>query len=125
MVTACPRVAARSFSPLSRISARSLSTAPQVRQPSRAVTQAAERLRQRERDRSVKLAMIQRTFHRRPNDGFTMIEMILAMVASAFLLAGLGSTMFIARQVAYAPTHVHRRSKTADVINQISGELRY
>src|SRR3954470_23841669 len=56
---------------------------------------------------------------------FTMSEMMVAMIASAFLLAGLGSVMFIARQVAYAPTAATRRSKTADIINQISEELRY
>src|SRR4051794_1017697 len=69
--------------------------------------------------------MIQSNFHRRRSPGFTMIEMIVAMVASAFLLAGLGSVMFIARQVAYTPAAAHRRSKTADIINQISDELRY
>src|SRR3954452_8269972 len=69
--------------------------------------------------------MIQSNFHRRRSPGFTMLEMIVAMVASAFLLAGLGSVMFIARQVAYAPTAANRRAKAADIINQISDELRY
>lgn len=50
---------------------------------------------------------------------------MVAMVASAFLLAGLGSVMYIARQVAYSPTAATRRAKTADIINQISDELRY
>jgi hypothetical protein len=54
-----------------------------------------------------------------------MLEMIVAMVASAVLLAGLGSVMYIARQVAYAPTAANRRAKTADLVNQISDELRY
>ena len=40
-------------------------------------------------------------------------------------MAGLGSVMFIARQVAYTPTAASRRAKTADIINQISDELRY
>jgi hypothetical protein len=62
--------------------------------------------------------------HRRPR-AFTMLEMMVAVVASAFLLAGLGSIMFIARQIAYSPTAAARRAKTADVINQISDELRY
>ena len=57
--------------------------------------------------------------------GFTMLEMMVAMVASAFLLAGLGSVMFIARQIAYSPTAAARRAKTADIVNQISDELRY
>ncbi len=61
---------------------------------------------------------------RRPR-GFTMLELVVAMVASTFLLAGLGSVMFIARQVAYSPTAASRRTKTADIVSQISDELRY
>ena len=57
--------------------------------------------------------------------GFTILEMMVAMVASAFLLAGLGSVMYIARQIAYTPTAASRRAKSADIINQISDELRY
>jgi prepilin-type N-terminal cleavage/methylation domain-containing protein len=57
--------------------------------------------------------------------GFTMLEMIVAMVASAVLLAGLGSVMFIARQIAYSPTAANRRAKTGDLVSQISDELRY
>src|SRR3954449_10683354 len=63
--------------------------------------------------------------NRRQTAGFTLLEMTVAMVASAFLLAGLGSVMFIARQVAYAPTAANRRAKSADIVNQISDELRY
>src|SRR5215208_4655533 len=62
--------------------------------------------------------------HRRRR-AFTIIELTGAMVASAFLMAGLGSVMFIARQVAYSPTAASRRAKTADIVNQISDELRY
>ena len=62
--------------------------------------------------------------HRQPR-AFTILELMVDMVASAFLLAGLGSVMFIARQVAYSPTAASRRSRTADIINQISDELRY
>src|SRR4051812_7083508 len=62
--------------------------------------------------------------HRRLR-AFTMIELSVAMVASAFLMVGLGSAMFIARQVAYTPTAASHRAKTADVVNQISDELRY
>jgi prepilin-type N-terminal cleavage/methylation domain-containing protein len=61
---------------------------------------------------------------RRPR-AFTMLEMMVAMVASSFLLVGLGSVMFIARQIAYSPTAAARRAKSADIINQISDELRY
>src|SRR3954447_7948628 len=62
---------------------------------------------------------------RRRTHAFTMLEMMVAVVASTFLLAGLGSVMFIARQIAYSPTAAARRAKTADIINQISDELRY
>src|SRR3954453_16707422 len=63
--------------------------------------------------------------NRRQTAGFTLLEMTVAMVASAFLIAGLGSVMFIARQIAYSPTAAARRAKTADIVNQISDELRY
>ncbi len=43
--------------------------------------------------------------------GFTILELMVAMVASTFLLAGLGSVMYIARQTAYAPTAAARRRK--------------
>jgi hypothetical protein len=38
-----------------------------------------------------------------PRPGHTLIELITATVASGFLLAGLGSVMLIANQVANAP----------------------
>ena len=47
------------------------------------------------------------------------------MIASAFLLMGMGSVMFIARQVAYTPSDASQRSTAADVVNQICDELRY
>src|SRR5205809_2173009 len=56
---------------------------------------------------------------------FTMLELIVATIASTFLLAGLGSVMFIARQTAYAPTAAAKRAKAADIVNLISDELRY
>jgi Tfp pilus assembly protein PilW len=51
--------------------------------------------------------------------GHTLIELMAAMIASAFLLMGMGSVMFIARQVAYTPSDASQRSKAADVVNQI------
>jgi hypothetical protein len=68
---------------------------------------------------------MQRPSHIRHRPAFTMLELMVATVASAFLLAGLGSVMYIARQVAYSPTAALRRAKTADIVNQISDELRY
>lgn len=57
--------------------------------------------------------------------GHTLMELVAAMVASAFLLAGMGSVMFIARQVTYTPSDAIRRSQSADVVSQICDELRY
>lgn len=53
------------------------------------------------------------------------MELTVATVASAFLLAGMGSVMFIARQIAYTPSDTTRRAKASDVVSQISDELRY
>jgi len=61
---------------------------------------------------------------RRPA-GHTLMELVVAMVASAMLVGGLGSVMMIARQVAYTPTAAIGRTEAADVVNQISDELRY
>lgn len=64
-------------------------------------------------------------FHQPRRHGHTLIELVAAMVASAFLLMGMGSVMFIARQVAYTPSDAASRSTAADVVNQICDELRY
>jgi hypothetical protein len=57
--------------------------------------------------------------------GHTLIELVVAMVASTVLLAGLGSVMFIARQVAYSPSGASRRTEAADVLSQLTDELQY
>jgi hypothetical protein len=57
--------------------------------------------------------------------GHTLMELTAATVASAFLMAGLGGVMMIARQVAYTPTAANERTKCATVVNQIAEELRY
>ncbi|HEX4414574.1 MAG TPA: hypothetical protein VH107_13160 [Lacipirellulaceae bacterium] len=62
---------------------------------------------------------------RRRRLGHTLIELVAAMIASAFLLMGMGSVMFIARQVAYTPSDASSRSTAADVVSQICDELRY
>ncbi|MEX0613375.1 MAG: hypothetical protein WD738_17830 [Pirellulales bacterium] len=59
---------------------------------------------------------------RRP--GHTLMELVVAMIASVVLLAGLGAVMFIGSQVAYTPSASVRRTQAAEVINQISDELR-
>ena len=57
--------------------------------------------------------------------GHTLIELMAATIASVFLLAGMGSVMYIARQVAYSPSDSIQRSSAAMVVNQICDELRY
>ncbi len=64
-----------------------------------------------------------RTIRRRL--GHTLMELTVAMVASAVLLAGLGSVMMIGSQVAYTPSAAVLRTKSADAVNQIAEELRY
>jgi hypothetical protein len=46
------------------------------------------------------------------------------MVASAVLLAGLGSVMLVARQVAYTPANSLRRLEASQVVNQLADEVR-
>src|SRR5262245_33250835 len=57
--------------------------------------------------------------------GHTLMELVAAMVASGFLLAGMTSVMYLARQVAYTPSDALRRSQSADIVGQICDELRY
>ncbi len=57
--------------------------------------------------------------------GQTLMELVVALVASAMLLAGLGSVMLIARQVAFTPSAAERRIDAADVFGDLSLELRY
>ena len=57
--------------------------------------------------------------------GHTLIELVVAMVCSAVLLAGLGSVMMIGSQVAYTPSAAIHRTESADIVNQIAEELRY
>jgi hypothetical protein len=65
-------------------------------------------------------------FNNRHNrTGHSLIELIAAMIASAMLLAGLGSTMWIARNVAYTPMGASWRVDAANLISQLSDELRH
>jgi prepilin-type N-terminal cleavage/methylation domain-containing protein len=58
-------------------------------------------------------------------NGHTLIELVVAMVAGAVLLAGLGSVMLIARQVAYTPSGASRRTEAGDILGQLTDELQY
>ena len=63
-------------------------------------------------------------YHRcRP--GHSLIELWVAMISATVLLAGLGSVMLIARQVAYTPSGASRRTEAAHVISQLTDELQY
>jgi hypothetical protein len=53
------------------------------------------------------------------------MELVAASVASGFLLAGLAAVMMIGQQVAYTPSAAAHRTDAAEVINQLSEELRY
>jgi hypothetical protein len=64
------------------------------------------------------------TCHKSARRGHTLMEMVVAMVCSGVLLAGLASVMFISQQVAYAPSAAVHRTKAAEVVHQISEELR-
>src|SRR5688500_18768517 len=57
--------------------------------------------------------------------GHSLMELIAAMVASAMLLAGLGSVMLIARLVAYTPMGASRRADAANVISQLTDDLQH
>ncbi len=57
--------------------------------------------------------------------GFTLLEMMVALVASAVLLAGLGSVMLITRQIAYTPASSVHRLLAAEAFDEMAGELRF
>ena len=63
--------------------------------------------------------------HNRCRRGHTLMELVVAMTAGTFLIAGMGSVMFIGRQIAYTPSDVTRRATASDVVAQICDELRY
>lgn len=57
--------------------------------------------------------------------GHTLMELVFAMTAASMLLVGLASTMFLGRQVAYAPNLSERVLEGSNVVSEIRGELRY
>jgi hypothetical protein len=63
--------------------------------------------------------------YQRRRPGHSLIELWVAMIAATVLLAGLGSVMLIARQVAYTPSGASRRTDAANVISQLTDELQY
>ncbi|MEX2316416.1 MAG: hypothetical protein WD669_04640 [Pirellulales bacterium] len=56
--------------------------------------------------------------------GHSLMELVAAMVASAMLLAGLGSVMFIARQIAFTPAASAHRINAASLVNELTADLR-
>ena len=61
----------------------------------------------------------------RERHGFTLLELVVALVASAVLLAGLGSVMLVARQIAYVPASSVERLLAAEAFDELTAELRY
>src|SRR5262245_25245801 len=57
--------------------------------------------------------------------GHTLFELIAATASSAVLLAGLGSVMLIARQVAYAPAASEKRITAAQAASQFEDDARF
>jgi prepilin-type N-terminal cleavage/methylation domain-containing protein len=57
--------------------------------------------------------------------GFTLMELVVAIVASAVLLAGLGSVMLIARQIAYTPAAAVHRLQAAEIFDELADELHF
>lgn len=57
--------------------------------------------------------------------GHTLIELVTATVSSAMLLAGLGSVMMIANQVANAPAASNDRVAASAAIDELANDLRY
>ena len=59
-----------------------------------------------------------------PQSGHSLLELICTMVAGTILLAGLGSVMLVARQVAYSPAASSSRLAASQVVNQLADEVR-
>ena len=57
--------------------------------------------------------------------GHTLVELVTAMVASAALLAGLGSVMLIADQVANTPAASANRLDAAEAVNELANDVRF
>lgn len=55
----------------------------------------------------------------------TLIELMAAMVTGSMLLAGLASVMFIAREVAKAPTAASKRIQAAQTVDVLADELQW
>lgn len=61
--------------------------------------------------------------HPYPRRGHTLLELVVALIATALLLAGLGSVMLIARQIAYTPSAATHRLEASKIVNQLGEEL--
>jgi hypothetical protein len=67
-----------------------------------------------------------KVFHyHRCRSGHTLVELWVAMIAGTVLLAGLGSVMLIARQVAYTPSAAMHRTEAANLLSQLTDELQF
>jgi len=57
--------------------------------------------------------------------GHTLVELVTAMASSAILLAGLGSVMWIASQVANSPSASSHRLRAAEAVNEFANDVRF
>lgn len=57
--------------------------------------------------------------------GYTLIELIVAVVASSFLIMGLGSSIFIATKIVDPGRRTQQILDGSDAVRQINDELRY
>lgn len=67
---------------------------------------------------------MKRFYHSYRRHGHTLVELVVALIASALLLAGLGSVMLIARQIAYTPSAATHRLEASKIVNELADELR-
>jgi hypothetical protein len=65
--------------------------------------------------------MVSRTPHR---SGHTLMEVLAAVISSTVLMAGLGSVMLVARQIAFTPAAPTNRLDAAEVVNELATDLR-
>ena len=57
--------------------------------------------------------------------GYTLLELVVALTASSFLLAGIGSSLFLAGQFVATTNSSARGLEATDALHQLTEELRY
>src|SRR3990172_3247135 len=57
--------------------------------------------------------------------GHTLVELVTALASGTILLAGLGSVMMIASQIAYTPVSSEKRLRAAEAFNRLAEDARF